>query len=142
MNTYENLGTAIYNIVNGVVLTGLTQTGTWPSGFNYEPKELTDFPLFTVVPQEDSETWLDSSTNQDEIRFVLRIYDRYEDSSATEARMRKIVDKVRDAIRKNLSLNNSVDFQVETKGRWLYETERGLRIYEQLIVGRKAETTL
>lgn len=142
MNTYQNLGQAIFDIVNAVNLTGLTSSGAWGSAFNYEAKELLVYPAFTVRPSEDSETWLDSTLNEDQVSFVLTIFVRYEDASAAEDQARKIVDKVRDAIRKNLSLNNSVDFQVETKGRWLFSDDRGLRIYEQTLTAKKAESIL
>lgn len=97
---FKNIGEAIETKLNA-----LKNTTTLNQVFNYEIKASEWFPYATIVPSPSDESILDNTTDEINVGYLVKIFDETSDDiSQTEANMRKLVDDIAEAFRKDYTL--------------------------------------
>lgn len=128
---YKTIGDAIFTILQ-------TLTTNFSGFYNYEPKELKNYPALTVSVLGHSNDPYDTAGNKREYSFMVRVYTRTDDASYGEDSMRQCLDAVITALEGNVSLNSICDFNRATKGKVFYqEREVPVRVGEITIVAVK-----
>jgi hypothetical protein len=128
---YKLIGDQIFAIMQTLI-------NNFSGFYNYEPKELKDYPAVTVSALGHTNDPYDTAGNKREYSFMVRCYTRTDDSSFGEDSMRQCLDSVITALEGNISLNSTCDFNKATKGRVFYqEREIPVRVGEVTIVAVK-----
>lgn len=140
--TYQNIGQALYAFMQAIDITPVAGS-TWAQTFNYPPKTISAYPAFVVAPAEDVVEVLDADYDDDTITYWVQIYDTYYDASEAEDRLRKIVDLVRTAIRRERAseapLGNTA-YGLRLSGTWGADFDHGERFYRLQVQVRVAQT--
>ncbi len=142
-STYTEVGRSLYDFMSDLDIESVIGE-TWAQKFNGPPKQIEDYPAFTVVPAEDTEDTLDSDFDEDVVTFWIFVYDTYVDASDSEDRMRSLVDMVRSAIRleraKPAPLGDG-NYRLSNRGSWGANIEEGERFYRLEVEVRVAQDT-
>lgn len=110
--TYTAIAAGIKNILDGV--TGLAVA------YDYEPKELGQYPAATLTALSHADTFADLAANSREFTFAIRVYYRTEDAASAESVVRGIVDDIIAAIESDVTLGGVCNWAKPTGGTWAF----------------------
>ena len=94
---YKPVGDAITAALNNILA-----TSKLAAVFAYETKTATVYPFAMVTPRSGSEKPLDTSTNEQEVEFVVTVADMNKNVAVMEDRMRTLHDDVMTELRREL----------------------------------------
>lgn len=103
--------------------------------YDYEAKELNQYPCATLTASSHKNDFQDTAANRRSFVFTVRLYNRTDSASDGERIMRVVADKVMQTIEANVTLNGSCDWATPSEGVWGYqEREVPVRVCEITIV--------
>jgi len=92
---FSNVWTALKAILDPLIT-----TTTLTAVFNYDVKTYDTFPLCNIMIADSEETYLDSSNNMADLKFIIKIIDQNKSIATMEVRMRTLVDTILVELRK------------------------------------------
>ena len=141
---YASQGQALYNLFTGIDISSIFASG-WGSTFNYPPKDVSLYPALFVLPAQDTEDRLDSSTDSFVSTWWVDLVVSYQAAATAEAQLRQLVDLCATTLRKQVAsaspLSGSTDFIGKITGTWTGDKEQGWRIYRFAIELNSSDAT-
>ncbi len=114
--SYTNIGTAIYNIINGIkAAAGIAVV------FNYNEKSLAQYPCVTISAVGHGGEFSDTAANMRTYVFAIRLSVRAETDSTAESQIRTITDAIISAIEANTALSGACDWSEPSEGTISYQ---------------------
>jgi len=83
--------------------------------FNYEPKELTQYPCATISAKSHENAFNDLCANVRTYKFIIRLYYRFDVAADAESVLRSVTDLVVTELENDPTLAGAVDYAVPTK---------------------------
>jgi hypothetical protein len=106
--------------------------------YEYDKKELANFPSVTVSPISHQNQMYDTAANKRNFTFIVRIYNRNDDTGASEATLLKLLDDITDALESKPTLEGACDIARATQAKWAYQDrEVPVRVIELTIEASK-----
>ena len=143
--TYTTIGQALYDLVNGLTITGIYASG-WGTKANYPLKAVTSYPAFSVTPALDAEDDMDTISDLATVTYWVILYDSFENAATSEAKLRALVDLVRTELRKQKRSSTPLGGAAITlgtlTGEWGADVEEGLRFYRLSVTAKVDESLI
>src|SRR5215208_2767025 len=99
MNAYTDLGTALFDLVDGLDITAIVP-GSWVAGYDRPVKQIPDWPCFAVYPATDATIDLDNYDDEVHYTYWIDLYYSYQDAPDAEGTMRLLADLVTQQVRR------------------------------------------
>lgn len=142
----KTLRDAIYSVVAGINLTGVTDSGEWEFKSKYPPKEKPIYPGFWVQPATNSTETLDSISTLSTYSFWVTVTQSYEHAEIGEDSTIDLADVVFQTILTESRKPNPFGSNLEAvldgvpSGTWGFDEHYGERFYRIEVAIRVAET--